>query len=73
MGPCPLELYCPLTLRYMLVPVDSGIVHPLDVLRVIGGREVLRTKVGVGERGDHMGWNRGLEETVGTYGTCQKQ
>ena len=57
----------------MLVLVDSGIVHPLDVLRVIGGREVLRTKVGVGERGDHMGWNRGLEETVGTYGTCQKQ
>ena len=56
-----------------MVLIDSGIVHPLDVPRVIGGREVLRTKVGVGERGDHVGWNRGLEETVGAYGTCQKQ
>jgi len=49
----------------MLVPVDSGIVHPLDVPRVIGGREVLWTKVGVGERGDHVGGNWGLEETAG--------
>ena len=63
--------HCPLTLRYMLVPVDSGVVLPHHVPRVIGGREVLWTQVCVGEGGDHVGANGGLEETAGRYiGTC---
>ena len=55
----------------MLVPVDSGVVLPHNVPRVIGGREVLWTQVGIGEGGDHVGANRGLGETAGRYsGTC---
>ena len=58
----PLGLHCTLTLRYVLVPVDCGIFSTRNVPGVIGIWEVLRTQVGMGERGDHVGGNRRLEE-----------
>jgi len=58
----PLGLHYTLTLRYVLVPVDCDILSSRDVPRVIGNWEVLRTQVGVGERGDHVGGNWKLEK-----------
>ena len=45
----------------MLVSVDGGVVQPADVSRIVGGREVLRSEVGVWERGGHMSTNWGLQ------------
>ena len=58
----PLGLHYTLTLRYVLVPVDCGIFSSRNVPGVIGIRKVLRTQVGMGERGDHVGRNWRLEE-----------
>ena len=44
----------------MLVPVDSGEVHSIDVSGVIGLGQVTGTDVAVRKSGDDMRWNRNL-------------
>ena len=48
------------TLWNMLVPVDSGEVHSIDVSGVIGLGQVTRADVAVRKSGDNMHWNRNL-------------
>ena len=58
---CSWKFKLQLTLRDMLVPVHGGVVQTADVPRIIGGREVFRSEVGVGEGRDHVGTSRSLE------------